>query len=84
MIIRMRNTTYLDAGGIKALRQLQNVCRKRKVSIILSGVHDQPLKLLNKSGMVENLGQENVCVDIYAALERSKVLLGLTESSSKK
>lgn len=75
MIIRMRNTTYLDAGGIKALGQLQNACAKRNVAIILSGVHDQPLKLLTKSGMVESLGKENVCVDIYAALDRSRELL---------
>ncbi len=75
MIIRMRNTTYLDAGGIKALVQLQNVCAKRNVSIILSGVHDQPLKLLEKSGMMDTLGRDNVCVNIYAALDRSRELL---------
>ncbi len=81
MIIRMRNTTYLDAGGIKALRQLQNACNKRKVAIILSGVHDQPLKLLKKSGMTESLGEENVCVDIYAALDRARGLIGVSKAS---
>ena len=74
LIIRMRNTSYLDAGGVKALRQLYNACQVRKVQIILSGVHAQPLKLLQKSGMVETLGEENVCVDITHALERAKTL----------
>ena len=78
MVIRMRNTTYLDAGGIKALRQLQNACASQKITIVLSGVHDQPLRLLEKSGMVESLGSENVCRDINAALERAGKILAET------
>ena len=74
MIIRMRHTTYLDAGGIKALGQLYNACSRKDVKIILSGVHAQPLKLLKKSGMTEILGPENVCADIHKALARAEEL----------
>ncbi|MCR5289011.1 MAG: STAS domain-containing protein [Treponema sp.] len=75
LIIRMRNASYLDAGGIKVLRQLYNACSRKNISIVLSGVHQQPLKLLKKSGMFELLGTDNICADIQTALERTKKII---------
>lgn len=72
LILRMRNTKYLDAGGIQALAQCKAACDRIKVQIILSGVHEQPMKLLNKTGMADLIGRENIFDNINDALERSK------------
>lgn len=71
MILRMRNTSYLDAGGINALGQLKEACDRKKIQIVLSGVQEQPMKLLKKSGMVEKIGENNVFDNINSALERA-------------
>lgn len=75
LVIRMRNTRYLDAGGIHVLEQLQNVCKKRNVTIIISGIHSQPYILLEKTGMATSLGKENIFDNITSALERAKAVV---------
>jgi SulP family sulfate permease len=75
MIFRMRNTLYLDAGGIRALEQAKQACDRKGITIILSGIHTQPYMLLEKTGMAEKIGRENIYDNIDAALERSKQLV---------
>lgn len=75
LILRMRNTSYLDAGGIRALEQALAALGRRKVTLVLSGVHEQPRRLLEKTGMVERLGAENVCDNIALALARTRAIL---------
>lgn len=75
LILRMRNTTYLDAGGIHALEQCKAVCDKKNVQIVISGIHPQPLKLLSKTGMLEKLGKDNVFDNIADALKRAETIV---------
>ncbi len=75
LIMRMRNTHYLDAGGIRALEQALAGLKRQKITLVLSGVHVQPRKLLTKMGLIEKIGAENVCDNIDIALERTKKLL---------
>lgn len=75
LILRMRNTSYLDAGGIHALEQLMNACKRNNVQIVLSGVMEQPYTLLEKFGIVSKLGIENVLGNIEDALTRAESLL---------
>ena len=75
LILRMRNTIYLDAGGIRALEQAKNVCERKGITIVISGIHTQPYMLMEKTGMVEQLGRENIYDHISGALERAKSIL---------
>ena len=75
LILRMRNTTYLDAGGINALGQCKAACDRKGVQIVLSGVQPQPMKLLTKSGMLDTLGKENVYDNINDAMNRAKEIV---------
>ena len=72
LILIMKNTIYLDAGGIQVLEKLFDSCKKKKVTLILSNVHTQPLLLLHKSGLDETIGQENIFGDITIALEHAR------------
>ena len=71
LILRMRNTLYLDAGGIQALKQLKNACDRKNITIVISGIHTQPFILLEKTGMAELLGRENIFGHIDEALVRA-------------
>ena len=75
IILRMRNTIYLDAGGLRALEQLKEACDKKDVTIVLSGIHTQPYMLLQKTGMAQVLGEENIYDHIDKALQRASNLI---------
>ena len=75
LVLRMRNTLYLDAGGIRALEQCKAACDRKGITIVISGIHTQPYMLLEKTGMADTLGRENIFDNIAAALERANELI---------
>ena len=75
LILRMRNTIYLDAGGIRALEQAKAAFDRKHITIVISGIHSQPYLLLEKTGMADKLGRENIFDNINAALERARELV---------
>ncbi len=75
LILRMRNTIYIDAGGIRALEQAKAACDRLKITIVISGIHTQPYDLLEKTGMADKLGRENIFDNINSALERARNIL---------
>ena len=75
LVLRMRNTIYLDAGGIRALEQAKAACDRKGITIVISGIHTQPYLLLEKTGMADKLGRENIYDNITAALNRAKELV---------
>lgn len=75
LVVRLRNVIAIDASGLHELELLCNESARRGTAVVLSGVHAQPLFALERSGLLERLGTENVCADIDAALERAHRLL---------
>lgn len=75
LVLRMRNTIYLDAGGIRALEQAKAACDRKGITIVISGIHTQPYLLLEKTGMADTLGRENIHDNIAGALERARALI---------
>ncbi|MCQ2610323.1 MAG: SulP family inorganic anion transporter [Treponema sp.] len=79
LVLRMRNTIYLDAGGIRALEQCLEACKRKNVTIVISGIHTQPYLLLEKTGAVEKFGRENIFDNIAAALNRATEIVSRKE-----
>lgn len=75
LIVRLRNVIAIDASGLHELELLCDQSARRGTRIVLSGVHAQPLVALERSGLLERLGEDNVCADIDAALDRARALL---------
>nr|MCR4712952.1 STAS domain-containing protein [Treponemataceae bacterium] len=74
IIFRMRNTIYIDAGGLRALEQCKTACDRKGITIILSGIHTQPYMLCEKTGLADKIGRENIFGNITEALERAREL----------
>ena len=74
LILRMRNTLYLDAGGIRALEQCKAACDRKGITIVISGIHTQPYMLLEKTGMADKLDRKNIYDNINDALARAREL----------
>ncbi|MBP3408240.1 MAG: STAS domain-containing protein [Bacteroidaceae bacterium] len=73
-VVRMRKVTFIDATGLHNLEIFINASKKEGRVVILSGVHDNVEKSLQKAGIVELVGKENVCNNIHLALERATEL----------
>ena len=75
LVILMRNTIYLDAGGVQALEQCKAACDRRGVKIVISGIHTQPYILFEKTGMADKIGRENIFDNIESAMNRAKEII---------
>jgi SulP family sulfate permease len=77
LILGMRKVLAMDATGLNALEDLYERLHRRKKRLILSGPHTQPLFMMDKAGFLDQLGRENICVDLEHSLERAREMLGL-------
>lgn len=74
-IIRMRKVPFIDSTGVHNLSNLCRMCQRMKIQVILSGVNEEVMNVLEKSGFDELLGKENICNHINGALERAKQII---------
>lgn len=70
-VIRMRKVPFIDSTGLNNLRNLWKRSNKEKIQMILSGVSDDVLSSLTKSGFADEIGRENIYPHIQLALERA-------------
>ncbi len=75
LILRMRSVPAVDITAMNAMENLYKKCKKDGVTLILSHVNEQPLRVMQKSGFYDEVGKENFCKNIYAAIERAERLL---------
>lgn len=80
VILRMRMVPAIDATGLTVLADFVQQCQKDKINVVLSGVQpeSQPMKAFRNFGLIDTLGQDNICPHIDNALARAKFLGGLT------
>ena len=76
-IIRMRNVIALDATGIHTLSDAYRKDKKSGITLLLSDLHAQPLFAMERSGLLEMIGEDNMFGNIDDALNRSREILGL-------
>jgi SulP family sulfate permease len=76
VVLRMRSVPAIDATGIHAFETILKTCQKKGITLVMSHVNEQPMKVLQKAGMVEKIGAENFCPNIDAALERAGAIVG--------
>lgn len=75
LVLRMRSVPAIDATGIHSLETIIKTCKKNGSTLVLSHVNEQPMDVFKKSGMYGEIGEENFCENIDAALERAKQIL---------
>ena len=76
LILRLHLVTGMDATGMNAMESVVERMRRRGGTVILSGIHQQPLQMLRKAGFLETIGQKNFCPTFDDAIERAKVITG--------
>ena len=75
LILRLHLVTAMDATGLNALESIVDRLKHRGGTVILSGIHQQPLQLLIKAGFLEVIGRKNFCATFDDSLERANEYL---------
>ncbi len=74
MILNLRDVLVIDASGLRALEDLLRQTARDGTQLLLSGVHAQPLIALERSGLLEKVGEDNALPDLRAAATRAREL----------
>jgi SulP family sulfate permease len=82
LILRMRKVVAMDATGLNALEDLFERLDGRGKHLILSAPHTQPFLVMERAGLLDRLGRQNVCPDLDSALARAREILGLPPMES--
>ena len=75
LVLRMRSVPSLDSTALNALKDLVQVCESKGITIVFSHVNDQPMKVMEKAGFIELVGEENFQPSISAALDRAEEIV---------
>jgi len=74
LILRMRGVPVVDATAMRSLNHVWDLCKRNEVTLVLSHLQPQPRSVLEKSGFLEKVGEENICSNIDEALDRAAKL----------
>jgi len=81
-IIRMRNVFALDATGLHTLTEAYKTFKRSGITLIIADLHAQPLVAMERSGLLEEIGENNIFGNIDEALNRAREILGLPQVPS--
>ncbi len=75
LVIRMRGVPAMDVTALRSLKKINETCKKKNITLLLSHVQEQPKAMMIKAGFADEVGEENFCANIDAALERAGKLV---------
>lgn len=70
-ILRTRNVRAIDATGLQAIEDLVTRLQQEGVRFLLSGAHAQPMVAMRAAGLIDLIGEENLCGNIDEALRKA-------------
>lgn len=76
-ILRMRRVPAIDATGMHALEEFYVKCRKQGTRLLLAGVHAQPVFAMDKYGLIDKIGLDNMCDNVDEALDKAAAIVGV-------
>ena len=74
-ILRMRKVSFIDSTGIHNLEQLYLRSQRCGMTLVLSGVNERVFQTLDKAGLVQLIGRQNIRDHINGALARAEEIV---------
>ena len=74
VIIRMRSVPAMDVSALHSLWNVLRICQKHHIVLIFAHVNEHPMAMLQRSKFDVEVGLENFCPTIDAALERAATI----------
>jgi SulP family sulfate permease len=69
LIIRLRHVPVIDATALHAFKTMLKICDKKNIKVIITGLNPQPEEIFKKSGLYQQLGENNFYQLFEEALE---------------
>jgi len=70
LIVRMRHVSAMDATALHAFKRMIKMCERQKIEINITGITDQPLKALMKSGLYDRIGEMHFYETVEEAISK--------------
>jgi SulP family sulfate permease len=75
LILRLNLVPAMDATGLNIMESIVERMKAKNGTVILSGIHRQPLEILTNAGFDAVIGRENLCATFDEALVRASECL---------
>ncbi len=69
IILRLRNVPAVDATAVRALKIFIEIAEKQHIKVVFTGVKPQVRKTLDKTGVISEVGEDNIFDTFEEALE---------------
>jgi SulP family sulfate permease len=83
LVLRLHLVPAMDATALNALESVVERLHNHGGTVILSGLHRQPLDMLRKAGFIEVIGRANLVAHFDDALVRAREILGAQTDDSR-
>jgi len=60
LIIKMKHVPAMDATALHAFARIVKLCKKRKITLLLTGLQEQPKQVLDKAGITAIVGEGHI------------------------
>ena len=74
LVLIMRQVSAIDSTGLHALKDMVGRFRAGGTAVLVVGLHAQPMIALERAGLLDVLGRDNLVGTIDEALERARAL----------
>lgn len=75
LILRMENVPVMDATGVMAFENIIDKIKKNDGTVILLGIQNQPMAVIQKFTLDQKIGKENIVASMSEALVRVNSLV---------
>ena len=75
LILQMTQVLAVDATGIHSLEELLNSSKADGITLIIAGIHSQPLFAVEKAGLADKINRDNIAGNLTEAIERAREIL---------
>jgi sulfate permease, SulP family len=82
LVLNLTRVAYVDTTALNSLEQLCRRMRKEGRQLVLAAAQRQPLRLMLRSGLVHELGRENVKPSLDSARKHAAALAARTPASA--
>lgn len=75
LILRIRHVPFIDATGVKRLKEIYTSLMASGTATIISGANEEIKNELRKMNIYQDLGRDNICDNIEQAVQQAERLL---------
>ena len=70
VVIRLGRVPFMDATGLHTLTEIIQRFQRRRVRVMLCGIHDELRGALDAAGIPALVGEANICANMRMVAER--------------